>query len=269
MADEVSRRNPPGYGKVVVRAITSPLNLGVAATATAGAVALSLWPLAAIGGAAYAALVAWDLVNPDFWKKALGNPKLGSDTLPSPHAVSDPQVRESVKAILAAREELARVLGDTPSDVSEHLAGALVSLEELETRAKRLVSRAEDLSRYLAKSNADPIRKELARLQHRADLASDKQAKLEYEQAVKAREEQLQTLSDIEAAKDRILANLSRIVAALETMPAKVMRMRAMDAEAMDDLSGSMNKELARMNGEIQTFEETLKTISGVMEAAS
>lgn len=269
MADEVSRRNPPGFGKVVVKAVASPLNLGIAGTAAAGAIALQLWPLAAIGGAAYAALVAWDLVNPDFWKKALGDPALKSDTLPSPHAVSDPQVRDAVKAILAAREELSRVLGETPSEVSEHLGGALVSLEELELRAKRLISRGEDLSRYLAKANPEPIRKELARLKDRAERATDAQAREEYGQAVKAREDQLATLVDIEAAKDRILANLARIVAALESMPAKVMRMRAMDAEAMDDLSGSMNKELARMNGEIQTFEETLKTISGVMEAAS
>lgn len=271
MADDASRKNPPGFGRVVVKAVASPLNLGVAGTAAAGAIALQLWPLAAIGGAAYAALVAWDLVNPDFWKKALGDPSSSKrdDTLPSPSAVSDPQVRESVKAIFAARAELARVLGDTPPEVSEHLGGALVSLEELELRAKRLVSRAEELSKYLAKADPAPIRAELARLQHRADLATDEQARVEYGQAAKAREDQLATLSDIEAAKDRILANLARIVAALESMPAKVMRMRAADAAAMDDLTGSMNKDLARMNGEIETFEETLKTISGVMEAAS
>lgn len=270
MTDGPSRTNPPGFGRVVAKAVTSPVNLGIAGTAAAGAIALQLWPIAAIGGAAYAALVAWDLVNPDFWKKALGNPSsLKADTLPNPSAVSDPQVRESVKAILAARADLARVLGDTPADVSEHLGGALVSLEELEVRAKRLISRAEDLSQYLTKTNPEPIRKELARLQHRAELATDEQARIEYGQAAKAREDQLATLADIEAAKDRILANLARIVAALESMPAKVMRMRAADAAAMDDLTGSMNKDLARMNGEIETFEETLKTISGVMEAAS
>ena len=76
---------------------------------------------------------------------------------------------------------------------------------------------------------------------------------------MKAREEQLAVLTDIASAVERVYANLSRIVATLEGLSAKVVRMGAMDAQAMDNLSGDMNAELERMNLEIDTFEQTLR----------
>jgi hypothetical protein len=40
--------------------------------------------------------------------------------------------------------------------------------------------------------------------------------------------------------------------------------MRALDADAMDKLTGDVNEELAGLNGEIKTFEETLRTLGEV-----
>ena len=65
--------------------------------------------------------------------------------------------------------------------------------------------------------------------------------------------------ADIASAVERVHANLSRIVATLEGLSAKVVRMGAMDAQAMDNLSGDMNAELERMNRDIDTFEQTLR----------
>ena len=44
----------------------------------------------------------------------------------------------------------------------------------------------------------------------------------------------------------------------------KIVRMRALDAHAMDQLTGDVKEELDRMNGEIRTFEETLKSVAEV-----
>ena len=71
-------------------------------------------------------------------------------------------------------------------------------------------------------------------------------------------------LVDIDTARERVLANLSRIAATMESLPAKVVRLRALDAQATESMYGDLNEELGRMNGEIGAFEETLKTFHEV-----
>ena len=60
-----------GVGKVLGRAIGGPLNLSVLAGGVVGALALASWPIAALGGAAYLALVAADVSNAEFRRRVL------------------------------------------------------------------------------------------------------------------------------------------------------------------------------------------------------
>jgi hypothetical protein len=260
--NKVKELGPPLFRRIVARSVSSPLNLTIAGAAAAGAAALHSWPLAVLGGAAYAALVAWDLVSPDFWKKALSSnatKERAATKIPSPSKVSDPALRQTADVVIAARAKLDALLGEASGDVAVQLAGVKVSIDELEGRASSLIKSGDQLIRYLAQNDADGVRREIDRLKARAALSSDKQARDQYEQSVKAREEQLTAITDIAGAVERVYANLSRIVATLEGLSAKVVRMGAMDAQAMDNLSGDMNAELERMNREIDTFEQTLR----------
>lgn len=251
----------PSFARVARRSATSPLNLGVAGAAAVGAAVLHLWPLAALGGVAYAALVAWDLASPEFWRKALGSPpepEVRGKDFPDPGAVRDPALRDAAHAIVTARAELDRVMSDAKGDVAVQLAGVTVSIDELEERAGRLVRSGEDLARYLGQADRGQVRAEIERMRARVEKASDASAREQYRQTIAAREEQLKALEDLAAALERVHANLSRIEATLEGLSAKVVRMAAMDAQAMDDLSGDVNSELERLNTDIKTFEETL-----------
>lgn len=257
----------PRFSKVLARAASTWTSLGVVGTAVVAAAALGSWPLLAIGGAAYAALVAWDVASPDFWKKALGGAGPESATLPDPARVKDPSLRAAVESIFAARAELARVLAETPDDVKANLALAIGQLAELERHAALLVARGEDLGAYLATCDAPRIQKEIAELDGRVRAARDPEARAQYQTARAARTEQLQAVEDIENANDRIRAQLSTVVATLEGLAPKIVRMRALDAQAMDELSGSVNDELVRMNGEIKVFEETLSSLAEVVRS--
>src|SRR5262245_32567532 len=112
------RSTPPQLGKVLAKATTSVVNLSVAGAAAAGAAAFHSWPILAVGGAAYAALVAWDMVTPEFWRKALTASRAAR--LPSPEKLSDPAARNAVRAMISAEAELSRVLLETPEDVKRH-----------------------------------------------------------------------------------------------------------------------------------------------------
>jgi hypothetical protein len=253
---------PPLFRRIVARSVASPLNVTVAGAAALGAAALHSWPLGALGGAAYVALVAWDLVSPDFWRKALSSdassPK-GAAKIPSPNKIADPGLRQTAAVVLGARTKLHALLDEATGDVAVQLAGVRVAVDELEGRAAGLIKNGDQLIRYLGQSDADGVRREIERLRGRAAQTSDAEARDQYERSVKTREEQLAAISDIASAVERVYASLSRIVATLEGLSAKVVRMGAMDAQAMDNLSGDMNAELERMNREIDTFEQTLR----------
>ncbi|XYH97407.1 PspA/IM30 family protein [Sorangium sp. So ce1128] len=266
MANDGERGGGPRapIGRILGKAATGTINLAVAGGAAVGAAALHSWPVLALGGVAYAALVAWDMASPRFWKQALAAPPA---ELPDPDKLLDQSTRDAVRAILSARKELAAVLEETSDEVKGHLGMTLSSITELEQRSARLISRAEELARYLAKVSAEPVRQEIARLDEKARAARDPAARREYESARVTREEQLKALDDIAGARERVVANLSRIVATLEGLPAKIVRMRALDAQAMDQLSGSMHDELEHMNGELKAFEETLKTLGEMASA--
>jgi hypothetical protein len=254
----------PRFRKILAKAASTWTSLGVAGTAAVAAAALGSWPILAIGGAAYAALVAWDASSPDFWKKALGAAGPESAKLPAPAAVKDPAMRRAVEGILAARTELARVLAETPDDVKANLAIAISQLAELERHASLLVARGSDLGSYLATCDAARVRGDIEELEGRMRASRDPEARAQYQAAKTARAEQLQAFGDIENASDRIRAQLSTVVATLEGLAPKIVRMRALDAQAMAELSGSVSDELTRMNGEIKVFEEALSSLAEV-----
>jgi chromosome segregation ATPase len=157
--------------------------------------------------------------------------------------VQDPDAHRAAQALLNAQKELQRVLAQSPSSVQRYADQALGNVAELEQAGARLIARADELSRYLDSVDFD-------------------EARTQFTSARAQREQQRKTLDELVAARDRVSANLSRIVATYESLPARVVHMRALDAQAVDAFSGDVNQELDRMNHEIAAFEDTLKGLS-------
>lgn len=254
------------FPRVLARSAGSVLNLTVAGASALGAAALHSWPVLALGGAAYAALVAWDLASPAFWRQVLSgaHEEASAVRLPDPDSLKEPRVRDAVRAIAAAHAWLERTLKESPETVRSHMGLALSSLHELEGRAARLAVRGEELARFLASVDPGAVREQIRLASDQAAGTRDAEARAQYESARAAREEQLAALVDIDAARERVLANLARIAATYQGLPAKVMRLHALDAQATESMYGDLNEELGRMNGEIGAFEETLKSFQEV-----
>jgi hypothetical protein len=242
----------------LMKAVTGPINMAVVGAAAVGALALHSWPVVALGGAAYAALVAWDFVSGNDKKSA----RERRATLPNPARLKDPATRSSVTAITSAQAELSRVLEDTPEDVKTTLALALQSAEELGSRAALLADRSEQLGKYLVTIDPRVLEQDVAQLRQRVATSKDPETKAQYDTARKAREEHLAVILELRHAKERVNASLLGIAATLAGLPAKIVRMRALDAAAMDEISGSVKEDLDRMNGELTTLEETLASLA-------
>jgi len=246
-------------GKVVARAVAGPVNLAVGAAGAIGGMLLHAWPLTALGGLAYLAMVAWDLVSPEFWSKVSAGEVLPPSRLPQPDEMKDPAVRSTVRELWIARNELARVIGEASPQVRGYVGIVISSLGQLESHAAELVGRADLLGRYLATVSPNLVETEVARLRAESVATDDPEARHQFEQALASRQEQLKALEDIKDAHDRVNGTLSKVVAALQALPAKVVRMQVMDAESLNAVSGDVNRELDTLNNEVSAFEETLR----------
>ncbi|HEY4240879.1 MAG TPA: hypothetical protein VGM88_13745 [Kofleriaceae bacterium] len=247
------------FSRVLRRAARGPLNLGVLSAAAVGAVALASWPIAALGGAAYVALVATDLSSADFRRRVLFG-RARREPLPNAGEIVDADVKAAAEKIRQARAELSWVLKDLPERVQRNVKPALASVDELESHASRLVTRADSLSRYVSGDVASATR-EADGLRLKAAAATDPAVKAEYDAAATAASERAAALRQVGQARERALANLARIAAAMHAVPAKLVRLDALDAQATDELTGNLGSELTHLNSDLRVFEDTLASI--------
>lgn len=239
--------------KMLFDALKAPLQLSVAASAGVGAVAMHSWPVLALGGLTYAALVAYDLLQTG--PKVSPRPEL--DKLDDPDAV------QACRAVSVTSSELVRVLADTPQEVRAHLGSSIASLAELEERATALLVRVDSLSRYLASIDLSGDRAGAERLSVQARSARDVEARTQYQLAHDAAQERLTAVEDIARARERALASVAQIASTISSVSAKLVRMRALDEQAQDALGGDISRELSRVNVELKAFEETLEALEG------
>ena len=241
-----------GAGKVFGHAAAGPLNLAVLGGAVIAAVVLASWPIAALGGAAYTALVASDVSSAEFRRRVqLGQatrPRLVTQRRPAPETLTDPEVRAAAQRIAIARDSLDQVVKTLPARIGRNVTAALAAIDELERHGAALALRADELSRYLAGADAVAARHEAESLTARATNTPDPSARASYEAAAHAAHERVTALSDIATARDRAVAHLSRIESAIKAVPTKLVRLRALDDQASDALTGDVGVELERQS---------------------
>ena len=249
--------------RVLAKAMSTKVNLAVGGAGVVVAAAVQSVPVFALGALAYAALVAWDFANPAFAKAARGREPVA---LPDPSGLRDAAVRDAIDRLAAAQIELDRVLEELPRSVTEHLSSVRASADSMRTYAAAFALRADALAAYLARNAADAVPREIAKLDRQIAATRDAEARGQYESARALRIEQAKALDDIGDARERIVANLTRIVATVEALPAKMVRLRALDGQAIDKLTGNINAELESVNGDLAAFEEVLTSLSEANE---
>jgi hypothetical protein len=252
MLRAVSEQNPS-----VARALVNPVGLGVAAGAATVAIALTNPIVGVVGGGVYLATVAIDAIRRRRAKKKRRGVSI--PMMKDPGDIKDPTTRTAVQKMLANKAQLQKVLDETPADLQVHLTNTLGSLDELEMHAVRLVERAEDITTHLSQMNLPALVAEVKQLATRAAVAKDPSARASFEEAKQARMEEIRSLKELKTTKDRIDANLMRVVAVLGALPTKVVHMRALDAQALDQLSGDVSHDLHAISEELETSEKVIK----------
>jgi hypothetical protein len=246
-------------GGSVARALVNPVGVGVAAGAATVAIALTNPVIGIVGGGVYLASVAIDAIRRA--RKKRKRKRSAIVNMPDPDDIKDPNTKAAVKKMVANKLALQRILDETPPDVLLHLSKTTASLDEMESYAVRLVERAEEITKYLANVNLPALVQEVKQLATRASTARDPEARASFDQAKDARMDEIRSLKDLRAQKDRVDANLMRVVAVLGSLPTKVVRLRALDAQAMDQLSGDISHDLDAVGEELKTSEQVIRQL--------
>ncbi len=241
----------------VARALVNPVGLGVAAGAATVAIALTNPIVGAIGGGVYLATVAIDAIRRRRKKKKRKGPSI--PLMKDPDDIKDPATRSAVQKMLANKAKLQQIHDETPEDLQIHISRTLGSLDELEMHAVRLVERAEDITTHLAQMNLPALVAEVKQLATRAAAAKDPATRQSFEEAKQARMDEIRSLKELKTTKDRIDANLMRVVAVLGALPTKVVQLRALDAQAMDQLSGDISHDLSEIGDELKVSEQVIR----------
>jgi hypothetical protein len=242
----------------VARALVNPVGIGVAAGAATVAIALTNPLIGIVGGGVYLATVALDAFRRSR-KKRKKTRQANVFGMKDPDDIHDESTRNAVKKIAANRASLQRVLDETPEEIKIGMKTTLDSLDELERHAVRLVERAEDITTHLSKVNLPALVTEVKQLATRAATAKDLEARKSFDEAKTARMDEIRALKELRATKERIDANLMRVVAILGSLPTKVVQLRALDAQAMDQASGDIQHDLDAIGKELEISEQVVR----------
>jgi hypothetical protein len=254
--------------RVILVAAAEPAALLVAGAAPVVAAVVGAWFPLLLGAHIYVVLVIRNLLRPAFWAAALAN-RGPPRSLPDANHVFDPALRAMVCAIGAGRAEVCRVLADTPEHVRAELGFNPTYLDRLEQCASRLVTRADDLSRHIKTVRRESVFANVARLDRLMQNGASDDAKREYASARSLRREQLQALDDLTATYELMTATLSRIVATVEGLPPRLLRLRLLCTEARENLLGEVDDHLDRITGDLAASEDAFAgTTTSLFDAA-
>lgn len=244
------------------RAAVDPVALGVVAVAGGAGLFLHSIPVVSVGVLAYGALVAWELLG----KGAPGVPtRKGLPDrvpLPDPNTFADPEVRASITSLDDAQRALWAAAREAPGNVLACVLPAIAGANELTTHALDLARRAEELNDFLRTQDRKKILADAGRLQAAAKKTRDGSARDGFDKAAANRAEQLGAVDEIADARDRAISALAKVVTTMEALPAKIVRMKALDAIAMDAMGDDVTTDLTRLNDDIRVFESTLRSFA-------
>jgi len=253
------RRNQQ-IGRGLWAAALGTVNLIVLGIGTIAGAMFESWAVFALGGFAYLALCAWDLSSESFWKRLLTD-RSKPEQLPNSKNVRDTEVRAALERIQAARRAIEHAIDNAPKEVGNEVRLSLGGWDEMEGRIANLVKLADALTLHLSGVDTQALQREAKQLSIKSTNSADPESRALYKEAAATREGQLQALTDVRNARERLVANLSRIVGNLESVPTRVVRMQVLDSESAAGNSDDLGQEIGRINGELVALEETLETL--------
>lgn len=173
--------------------------------------------------------------------------------------IASGEAREAYRCALAAFDDVRRAAAGS-ARLRSCVAPALLRSRAAIEQCGRMAQLTNPLQRYLDLHDPAAIRAELDRLRIRAEAASDEQAASAWSHATAARARQLAIYEQMLAMRDRIVARLELVRAALESFTATIVRLAVLGEEQLMLAGESMVEHLDGVDDELAALEAALAT---------
>lgn len=263
--------------KALVASATRKLHLGVVGAGVGVAVVARLLELGGsmlpsltlgLGLLAYGAMVALDVTNPEFIRRANSRTRVDdsdADAYLNPKTLQDAEIREVYAHILAALENCRRVYAASGQSLRQSLEDGLRRSEQLVVVAGRAAKRSDAIRRHLDADSPTSLTAELKRLRSLAEQTGDETARQGFLQAADAKSKELETYRQLQGLRDRIHAQLKLIETSLDGLSAKLVKLDASDLAEAISINDSISEHVQTMTSDVEilesTFEETMQEL--------
>jgi hypothetical protein len=255
--------------KALLASATRKLHLGVAGAGVGIGLVTSVLDLGGqllpaitmgLGILAYAAMVALDVTNPEFIRRANSRVRVDdadAEAWLNPSTLRDSEIREVYQAIQQAMEQCRRVYAGTSQALRSSLEDGLKRSEELVVVAGRAAKRSDAIRRHLDADTPATLSKELERLRALAERTKDETARKSFLQAADAKAKELETYQQLQGLRDRIHAQLKLIETSLDALSAKLVKLEASDLSEAISINDSITENVQTMTSDVQILESS------------
>lgn len=150
---------------------------------------------------------------------------------------------------------------DVPEYAKDHLIRIGSQLNPLLLRAMKIGKRRQDIMQYLSTADERAIQRSCDNLKQRISSESDTVTRSQYEQALKAREAELEAWKGIDQSLQRIDSQLENLEATLSSWKAKVIRIKSSDEAGASMVSEGLSLELKSLNDNIDSLDTSIREV--------
>jgi hypothetical protein len=247
------------FGRVVLRAVTSPLSLFLATTGLLLVSAPETWPMG-IGALVLDAGWIWSRLLDPQYARASGEDMLRArwrvliTRLEHLSTVLDRETAAALSSIVEAQERLLGMYG------SERLVlpHTRIELTSLLQHCLSLAEKRHQLQSYLSTFRSHDVQRQASQLQARLDQATDASTRQLYEQALNQKRQELENYLRLEAAVHRIDGQLSVVQCTFDNMLSQVARLQTVDAEHETSAADPVFDEINQLTSRVAELEDSL-----------
>ena len=250
--------------KVLKAALLNPKNLLVLAIGlVTGTISTVLIP---IGIMAYGILCYLDLSSEDFVQSVL-YPQTASSSHDSEaiRLLSKQQLAQTLhtkelrelSANIATSKERIQYVYDQADTFLQEMFGDMLHIDELVERSQKFLLKAQTIRNYLVSENIDKLYRDIDSLNSKIEQTTDHFSQRQYQQALKARQQHLESLQDVQRMYERLVSQLINISLSLDSIYSRIMKLKTSDYSATAE-SDLVSAQLMQLLEDINLLDTAL-----------
>lgn len=156
--------------------------------------------------------------------------------------------------------DIARLVRRGDRGTRQILSGAPAGAKKLAERVRDLTRLCKTLEEHLRDNEGSEFLRQAAEMQARADATRDPFAREQYAEAARSLEAQAQTCLELSRTRERLHAEIARILAALTNLRSRIVAVLSSPAGGAESVSRAAD-DLADLESQVGTFQESVRQV--------